>query len=128
MEKQNEQHGDAADLSQWLEEAEEPNKKPPVEPIQKKTSETLVEKIEKEQNIFTPPKPNNVNSNLYNQQPPPATTLTNIKNDSSQISNNKEVKKTKRKKRHSLNYKNRKTLRQAFVLNTVLSKAKAYEP
>ena len=130
MEKQNEQHGNGADLSQWLEEAEpeEEAKIAQKEPLQKRPSEPLVQNTKKEQNIFNPPKMDKPFSSLESPSPPPVEKYRTVHAEKTQNSNNQEFTKTKTKKRHSLNYKNRKTLRKAFILNTVLSKAKAYEP
>ena len=130
MEKQNDQQGDTADLSQWLEEVEPEDDQEIAQEttVQKRPSEPLVQKIEKEQNIFTPPKMDKPLSTLTTPPPPPTQEYRAVHKQSPQSTDNEYVKKHRQKKRHSLNYKNKKTLRQAFILNTVLSKAKAYEP
>ena len=46
----------------------------------------------------------------------------------SQDTDNKGLTNKKIKSRSNLKIKNRKTLRQAFILNTILSKPKSYEP
>ena len=120
------------DLSEWLEEVESvPQNTPPPPPnppeVKKKSTVTIpkTENIKKNIPFENKPSPlpvfeNNI-SNLTD-------TYRTVHKENSQTPKGQGVTKSKTKKRHSLNYKNRKTLRQAYILNTVLSKAKSYEP
>ncbi|EDM24771.1 hypothetical protein LNTAR_03364 [Lentisphaera araneosa HTCC2155] len=129
IQKQDAKNGDATDLSEWLEEAE-PTPAPPVQktPNEKMTRPTSVpnsEKIKKKyvQEAIPPPPPvfNTKNTNTKTNYRP-------IHKESSQNTLHQQLTNTKKKKRSSLNCKDRKTLRQAFILNTVLTKPKSYEP
>ena len=139
MEKQNAQNGEGGDLSQWVEEVEaeqvqeEPpleqaKKQAPMEQVEKKPIESLAQKLEKNENIPAPRKTEAPLSNLFATNTLSQEKYRTVHLKDSQTSYKQTLKKNKTNKRHSLNYKNRKTLRQAFILNTVLSKAKAYEP
>ena len=130
MEKQNEQQGNGADLSQWLEEVEqqEEPKMAPEPQVQKRSSEPLVQKLEKEQNIFTPPKTENPLPSLQSPPLTPPQQYRAVHNRKTQNPDYKDLTNPKRQKRRRLNFKSKKSLRQAYILNTVLSKAKAYEP
>jgi hypothetical protein len=147
MEKQNQQHGDA-DLSKWLEEAEEqaeaevvpenpvveavPAKSKtltaPAEPLIKKDNASLAQMADSQKSFLSVPKLDTPLSSLHSPPQTETGSQKSIQNKNEQTPHNQGFTKTKTKKRHSLNYKNKKTLRQAFILNTVLSKAKAYEP
>ncbi|WDE96606.1 hypothetical protein PQO03_01315 [Lentisphaera profundi] len=128
----NGEQGQATDLSEWLEEVEKtPEVKPPPPPKELKLKNKTLTTVPKTENIKK-----NINDENYSSQ---LTTFTHkikespdpyrtVHNYSSQTFQAEGLTKTRNKKRHSLNYKNRKTLRQAFILNTVLSKAKSYEP
>jgi len=129
---QDAKNAESTDLSEWLEEVEEsPQNAPPPPPkpvIDKKKSVINVPKIE---NIKKNPSFENYASPLpvfENNISKQDDTYRTVHNKNSESTEQEHFTKTKRNKRHSLNYKNKKTLRQAFILNTVLSKAKSYEP
>lgn len=132
IQKQDAKNGDATDLSEWLEEVEEAEPTPPPPP--QKTAH------EKKINPVNEPKPEKIKKNYVPKAkvPPPPVFNNNTVNTGnqyrtvregiSQRTHNQQLKKTRRKKRSNLNCKDRKTLRQAFILNTVLTKPKSYEP
>ena len=129
IQKQDAKNGDATDLSEWLEEAQPTPPPQPQKPAhEKKISPISLPKPEKNKKKYaqeaqTPPPPV-FNNNTVNTGNPYRT----VRKENSQDIANEQLKKTKRKKRSSLNCKDRKTLRQAFILNTVLTKPKSYEP
>jgi hypothetical protein len=129
IQKQDAKNGDASDLSEWLEEAG-PKSAPPVQklPNEKMTQTTVAanqKKIQKKyvQQAIPPPAPVFNTKNINTK-----TNYRSVHSEKSQSSLGKHLTNIKKKKRSSLNCKDRKTLRQAFILNTVLTKPKSYEP
>ena len=127
VERSNQQNTPKKDLDDWLEQNNTPEEVQKTEKTKKQNQKELKkhllsEKIEEKYDR------DNRKTDLATQQENVNLKPPFDKIEGTQSPNNKELTIRKNKSRKNLNFKSKKTLRQAFILNTVLSKPKSYEP